>query len=232
MRKAINENPTVQIAVLGVAAVIFAFILFTKVLAGGSSTPTDTSPTTAATGAVDTGATATPSTGTPSTAAPSSSTPSADPTAPSSPGTPADPAATAPTTPPASGGAAGTADGLLATKGLPQDVLVAYAKNMAIALLVIDPSSHGADALRKSTERLSNKKVAVFIVDTKDIARYSRITEGVSVTQAPALIVIRPRKLTKSVPTASVSYGIRGAASVKQAIQDALYKGGSVPAYP
>jgi hypothetical protein len=232
MRKAINENPTVQLAVLGVAGVIFAFILFTQVLGGGSSAPTDTSATTATTGAVDTGSTGTPSTGTPSTATPSTATPSADPTAPSSPGTAADPAATAPTTPPATGGAAGTADGLLATKGLPQDVLVAYAKNMAVALLVIDPNSHGSDALRKSTERLSNKKVAVFIVDTKDVARYSRITEGVSVTQAPALIVIRPRKLTQSVPTASVSYGMRGAASVKQAIQDALYKGGSVPAYP
>ena len=32
MRKAINENPVVQMAVLGIAAVAFAFILFTSVL--------------------------------------------------------------------------------------------------------------------------------------------------------------------------------------------------------
>ena len=32
MRKALNENPMVQIAVLGVCAVVFAVILFTSVL--------------------------------------------------------------------------------------------------------------------------------------------------------------------------------------------------------
>jgi hypothetical protein len=239
MRKAINENPRVQLAVLGVAALIFAFVLFTKVLGGSSAEPTDSAATDpAATGTTATGAPATPSTDGTATATPSTgatATPATGATTPSTatPPTGTDPSATAPaTTPPPTGGAAGTADGLLATKGLPQDLLVAYAMIQAIALLVFDPVSKGAKALQKATEDLSNKKVAVFVVDVKDIARYSRITEGVSVTQAPALVVIRPRKLTGSVPTASVSYGIRGAASVKQAIQDGLYKGGTVPSYP
>ena len=44
--------------------------------------------------------------------------------------------------------------------------------------------------------------------------------------------MIRPRKLTGSVPTATVSYGFRGAASVNQAVDDALYKGKQIPSYP
>ena len=71
----------------------------------------------------------------------------------------------------------------------------------------------------------SRNDVQVFIVDVKDIADYSRITIGATVNRVPALVVIRPRKLTGSVPTATVSYGFRDAASVNQAIDDAVYKG-------
>jgi hypothetical protein len=231
MRKALNENPTVQLAVLGVAAVAFAIILFMTVFKGDPAvTTTDTTATTGTpvTGA-STGAPTTPDASGTTAATGTATAPSA--TDPSATGTVTPPATSTPTAP-VTGGAAGTSDGLLASKGLPQDVLVAYAKNQAIALLVIDPKSHGAGALRKAAESQSNKDVAVFVVDVKDIAKYSRITSGVDVSQAPAMVAVRPRKLTESVPTATVTYGIRGAASVKQAIQDALYKGGSVPAYP
>jgi hypothetical protein len=89
------------------------------------------------------------------------------------------------------------------------------------------------EKVEEYTRALRNRDdVRVFIVDVKNIADYSRVTIGATVNRVPALVVIRPRKLTGSVPTASVSYGFRDAASVNQAIDDAVYKGKQIPSYP
>ena len=80
----------------------------------------------------------------------------------------------------------------------------------------------------------SNPGAAVFVVDVRDVADYSRITEGVDLDRTPALVVLRPKALTEgSMPSAVVSYGFRGEASVQQALEDALYKGPEdLPYYP
>ena len=220
MRKALNDNPMVQFAVLGIAAIAFAFILFTSVLKKDDAASPTTDPATAT--ATATGGDPAPATSEP--AAP------ADPTAtPDSPAAPSDPAATG-VAPPTGGS---IADGLLPSKGLPSDVLVAFAKNQTIALLVIDPKGMSDAKVEDYTNALrSRNDVQVFIVDVKDIADYSRVTIGATVNRVPALVVIRPRKLTGSVPTATVSYGFRDAASVNQAIDDAVYKGKQIPSYP
>ncbi len=76
--------------------------------------------------------------------------------------------------------------------------------------------------------------LAVFTTRASGIVDYSRITQGAEVSRVPALIVIRPKKFTDGpLPTATVSYGFRSAASVNQAVEDALYKGRSdLPYYP
>jgi hypothetical protein len=221
MRKALNDNPMVQFAVLGIAAVIFAFILFTSVLKkDNTAAAPDGTATPAASG------TASPTSS--SDAAPSTSTPSSS----------AAPATSSPAPSTASGAsgapAGGTpADGLLPSKGLPADLLVAFARNETIALLVVDPKGLSDKKVKQFTETLrSRNDVQVFVVDVKDIAKYARVTSGVQVSRTPALVVVKPRKLTASVPTASVSYGFRGPRSVNQAIDDALYKGKQVPSYP
>jgi hypothetical protein len=213
MRKALNENPMVQAAVLGVCAIVFAVILFTSVLKKEEEVPATTPNPAAETSepAAAGGAT---------TAAP-------DATAPSTPTSPA--TETEVVTPP--GGT--PSDGLLPSKGLPEDVLVAFAKNQTIALLVVDPKGIADKQVEGFTETLNARDdVEVFVVDVRDIAKYARITQGVSVSRTPALVVIRPRKLTGSIPVATVSYGFRGPRSINQAIDDAVYKGKQVPSYP
>ena len=76
--------------------------------------------------------------------------------------------------------------------------------------------------------------VAVCTPDVKNVADYSRITEGVDVNRTPALVVIQPKRLaTGPMPAATTSYGFRGPASVEQAFDDAVYEGPSdLPAYP
>jgi hypothetical protein len=220
MRKALNENPMVQLAVLGVCAIVFAVILFTSVLKKDEQ-PAATTTSPAATTTSDPAASSDPSA--------SASTPSPSAGSSASGAAPATPE-TDTVTPPAGGA---TADGLLPSKGLPEDVLVAFARNKAIALLVVDPKGLSDKQLEQFTDTLrSRDDVEVFVVNVKDIAKYARITAGVSVSRTPALVVVRPRKLTGSTPTAAVSYGFRGPRSVNQAVDDALYDGKQVPSYP
>lgn len=212
MRKALNENPMVQIVVIGLVGVIFAVMLFTTVLKKDEPVPTDPIADAAATEVA---------------AAPAA-------TAAPTPAPTAEGAAVAPVTDPATDVAAqAAADGLLPTKGLPKDVLIAFAKDKAIALLVVNPKGVADKKLKGYTQALSKRDdVEVFVVDVKDIADYARITSGVAVSRAPALIAIRPRGLTENVPTATVSYGFRSERSVEQALKDALYKGPNLPVYP
>jgi len=68
--------------------------------------------------------------------------------------------------------------------------------------------------------------VAFFSAPVDEIARYSAITGPLGVSQAPALIVVRPRALNgQGTAEATVDYGFRGAADVRQAVVDAGYKG-------
>lgn len=211
MRKALNSNPTVQLIVIGLAGVILAFLLYTTVLSSddapaGAGAPTEAGGAPAA------------------TEAPEPDPVVADEVVPVEP---------APTVDPTPAPAAGS-EGLLPTKGLPADVLVAYAKNKAIALIVFNPKARPSDPkVEASTERLrARDDVAVFNVKVKDIADYARITGGVAVNRTPALLVVRPRDLTDDVPTATVSYGFRSARSVEGAVEDALYGGESRSAAP
>jgi hypothetical protein len=211
VREAINNNPAVQAAVLGVSGLIFVVLMFTTVLKKEeepASVPPITAEETAAAGSVDPAA-------------------SIDPAA-SAPATGAVPDATAPATPtipPADAGGSG--------KGLPEDVLVALAKRQAVALLVIDPKGISDRTLRAYTERIGSRDdVAVFVADAKDIADYSRITQGLSVSRTPALIVIQPRDRKSDALVASVAYGFRGPKSLEIALEDAFYDGGTVPSYP
>lgn len=140
-----------QIIVLAVVGIAFAFLLFNTVLKGN-------------------GASSEPSTATDPALAADPAAATVDPAA-----TPVDPAAPiadpsvapAPAAPPASADP-GAAEGLLPAKGLPKDVLVAYAKGKAIALLVVNPKGMSDGKLEAFTRRLDARDdVAVFIVDVE-----------------------------------------------------------------
>ena len=110
--------------------------------------------------------------------------------------------------------------------GLPKSLLSAYRDGDAIALLIRraggfdDALVHDSVALIRSLP-----DVKLYVTKAQHIARYTWLTQGVNVTDLPALVVLRPRKLTKGTPTAAVSYGFRDGASVLQAVEDGLYRG-------
>jgi hypothetical protein len=221
VRSAVNDNPVVQIAVLGVLAVIVAFLLMTKVLHKSSTTapPTTTPATSAAPAVAGSTAPTTPSAAA-GTIAPS---PTADGTVP-----PATTPGAAPVAP-----AAPIAE-FVSGRGLPAPVVAAYKDDKTVVLLVVKFRGIDDDALRATVDRLRGRPdLAVFVTYAAHISRYARITAGVDVNRVPALVVLRPRHLTHATPTALVSYGFRGPASVDQAIRDAGYKGPTnLPYYP
>jgi hypothetical protein len=217
MREALNSNPRVQIGVIGVlvAVVGLFFMMNTK---GGSSSSSSTA-SSATPGAASS---ATPGTTSPVTVSPDGSSSTPAPTS-GSVGGVALPSSGQPVTP----------GSLIPGPGLPRPVVKAYKSGDAIALLIVRGGAIDDGMVRGSVERLSREGVAVFVARAKDVARYSRITQGAGVDRAPALVVVRPPKESGAVPQATVSYGFRNSASVVQAVHDALYSGpDDLPYYP
>jgi hypothetical protein len=220
MRKAINDNPMVQIGVIGLLVVVVGFFLLTQMGKGSS-----TSSTSSTTASVAPDASATPSDSSATATTPPASTATT-------------PSVSAPSTTPAapagSAAAPAAAGEFVAGPGLPRPVVQAYNADKVVVLLVVRRGGIDDGAVKASVERMSGlPDTAVFMTNAGHVSRYSRIASGVDLDRVPALIVLRPQKLTHGTPTATVSYGFRGPASVAQAIADALYNGPTnVPYYP
>lgn len=240
MREKLNDNPMLQIAVLGVLAVVVG--LFVMMRMGGGAEEGAADPALAAApidneAGITPGVPAAPATpptgnGAQNAAAPAPGAEAPAAAAPATSGVPATPAT--PVTPPAETGS-GNGEGFQAGPGLPKDVAAAYDDGKVVAILVV--RGNGGDDLRmeRIVEGLrSRDDTAVFIVKAFDIADYSRIAQGVNVQRTPALIVVQPKRLAEGpLPTASISYGFRSAETVQQAIRDALYNGPTdLPYYP
>src|SRR6476659_3425792 len=116
---------------------------------------------------------------------------------------------------------------------LPGPVLDAWKANRTLVLLFVRDGGIDDRLMKTATDGLAwFRNTAVFVVPAAEISRYAAITEGVGVDRVPALVVVTPKHLKKSVPTASVSYGFQSSQSVAQAVIDAGYKGPTVDYHP
>jgi hypothetical protein len=205
MRKAINENRTVQLALVGVLALLGGLFLL-KGMGGG-----DSSAATAPVAPTDAGVA--PATGAPSTTAPATD-----------PATGAALPTSSTTAAPTSG--TGVPANLVPGPGLPKGLVPAYEHGKAIVLLVRRAGGTDDAFVHASVVLLhALPGTKVYVTKAKGIARYAWLTQGVNVTDLPALVILRPRKLTGGKAVATVSYGFRDAPSVLQAVKDAVYRG-------
>ena len=116
---------------------------------------------------------------------------------------------------------------------LPRPVLAAWNDNRTLALLFVRDGGIDDRLVAISTASLAAfDDVAVFVVPAAKISRYAAITEGVGVDRVPALVVVRPKHLKQTVPTASVSYGFQSPQSVAQTVIDAGYEGKTLDYHP
>ncbi len=223
MRKALNENPVVQISVLGLLVVVVGLFMTTRVVKK-EETPAPESSSGLSSSASATG---TPGTTTPTTINPDDGTASTPP-APSAAAPSAGGAGTVAPAPSAAtiGGGTVTPEALIPGPGLPAKVVNAWKGGDAVVLLIVRDKGVDDRLVKDSVRSLSgDPTVAVFTAPAAKIARYSRITQGVGVSRVPALVVVRPKSVSGSVPEATVSYGFRNGESVAQAVHDALYEG-------
>lgn len=131
--------------------------------------------------------------------------------------------------------ASGATAGLptLATQPLPRPVIDAWNGNRTVVLLIVNDRGIDDDLVKLASSRLDGMpEVSTFVVPVSQIARYAAITQGVGVDRVPALVVLRPKRLDQSVPTASVSYGFQDGESIEQAVIDAGYKGPTLEYHP
>jgi hypothetical protein len=116
---------------------------------------------------------------------------------------------------------------------LPRPLMQAWRANETPVLLFVRDGGIDDRLVKTATTGLTGfRNAAVFIVPAHQISRYAAITEGVGVDRVPALVVVTPKHLDQSVPTASVSYGFQSPESVAQAVIDAGYKGPTVDYHP
>lgn len=116
---------------------------------------------------------------------------------------------------------------------LPRPVIAAFDSDQTVALLFVRAGGIDDRLTKAAATRLDGMSgVAPFVVPVDKIARYASIAQGVNLNRVPALVVIRPRRLSNGVPTASVRYGFQSPESVVQAIVDAGYQGPTLSYHP
>jgi hypothetical protein len=121
----------------------------------------------------------------------------------------------------------------LATRPLPRPVMEAWNGNRTVVLLIVNDDGIDDDLVKLTGSRLEGMSgVSTFVVPVSQIARYAAITQGVGVDRVPALVVLSPKSLEQSVPTASVSYGFQDGESIEQAVIDAGYEGPILEYHP
>ena len=199
MRQKINEDPRYKMAIVVVLMVAGLFMYMTRVKGGAEEAP-PAAPVTA--DVMTTGA-----------AVPSAATPS-------------------PTMP-----VAGTAPPATAPSGLPQiddvplptEIVSAYNRGDTVLLLLVRERGIDDRLVEAATAQVAAASGVTFFSDSvKNVAKYTQITQAINLDRVPALIVLRPKRLSGGTATATVSYGFRDVQSIRQEIVDALYDGGSV----
>jgi hypothetical protein len=128
---------------------------------------------------------------------------------------------------------AATAAATLPPRPLPPRFLTAYDSGKTVVLLVVHDGGIDDRLMARSTASLAKMHdVVTFIVPASKIARYASVTDGVGVNRVPALLVVRPKHLSKGQPTASVTYGFQDPQSLAQAVVDARYNGHTLDYHP
>jgi hypothetical protein len=208
MREKLNENPIAQVALVGVLVVLGAFFF----LRGGGEEEEAAAPTEATVAVAGTEATGTATAATPGEAVEGAVESALE--AVGEAGASAAPTAV-PTPPP------------------PAPVTSAYESGKTVTLLIVhDGGIDDALVEQASAQLASVPGVAFFTVPAKQVARYSAITVGLDVNRVPALVVMRPKRLSGGTPQATVDYGFQTRQSVAQAVLDASYRGPEASYHP
>lgn len=109
---------------------------------------------------------------------------------------------------------------------LPAPLTKAYDAGKTVVLLVVHDGNIDRALTRAATGYVSDVPgTSLFVAPLRQLPRYAALTIGLDLNRVPALVVMRPRKLSNGIPQATVDYGFQTPASVVQAVRDASYTG-------
>jgi hypothetical protein len=115
----------------------------------------------------------------------------------------------------------------------PGPVTAAYDAGKIVVLLIVHDGGIDDKLVQQASSQLtSDPDVALVTVPAKRIADYAAITVGLDVNRVPALVVMRPKRLSGGTPQASVDYGFQTSEGVLQAVRDAAYEGRELTYHP
>lgn len=115
----------------------------------------------------------------------------------------------------------------------PAPVTAAYDAGKTVVLLVVHDGGIDDALTRQATAQLSGtSNTKLFVVPARQVARYAAITVGLDVNRVPALVVMRPKRLSAGIPQATVDYGFQTAQTVLQDVRDASYDGPEATYHP
>ena len=115
----------------------------------------------------------------------------------------------------------------------PRAVVDAFDAGDTVVLLFVRDGGIDDRLVKGAVRRLAALgDVATFVVPAHQLARYVSIAQGVDLNRVPALVVIRPKRLSHGADAASVHYGFQSAESIVQAVVDARYRGGTLAYHP
>lgn len=204
MREQLNNNPVLQLAVIGVLLLGGVFFFMSTVGGGGEEEGAEVTAT--VNGETATGPT-------PDAAVEGAVEPLEAESA----------AAAAEAVPPTS----------LPTMPPPAPLIRSWEAGNTVVLLFVRDGGIDDRLLTNATQGVSGlPKAEVFVVPASKISRYASITEGLGVERVPALVVLTPKRVDTKIPTASVHYGFQAPATVTQAVVDAGYKGPTLDYHP
>jgi hypothetical protein len=202
MREKLNSDPRYQIGAV-IVLVLVAVVMLTKG-GGGSESSEEAAPTEATVSVAGTGASATATGATPGEAVEGAVEGAIE----------------------AAGAEISASAVQIPTPPLPAPVAAAYDSDKTVVLVVANKGEIDKRLIAVTTKQLEGfPDAALFVVPAKQIARYGAITLRTDVQRVPALVVMRPRHLSRGTPQASVSYGYQSAQAVDQAVRDASYNG-------
>ena len=115
----------------------------------------------------------------------------------------------------------------------PRPVVSAFDAGDTVAILFVRDGGIDDRLVANTVRRLEAMPgVATFVVPSHQLAHYVSIAQGVDLNRVPALVVIRPKRLSNGYDAASVNYGFQSPESVVQAVVDARYHGATLAYHP
>jgi hypothetical protein len=115
----------------------------------------------------------------------------------------------------------------------PHRFTAAYDSGKTVVLLVVhDGGIDDRLTAMAASVLTAMPEVELIGVPVKQLPRYASVTVGLDLNRVPALVVMKPKRLSGGIPQATVDYGFQTRESIVLAVTDASYEGPEVTYHP